>query len=145
MNDQEGEMKLCTQLNFGGNCREAFEFYAVHLGGKMTAMMARKDAPGIDPGAAGGGPEEAIIHARISIAGTELIGNDVPAEVFQPIRSSYLYLAVDSVEEAERVYAVLTEGGQVYMALAETFFAERFGMVRDRFGVGWTVIREKKM
>ena len=136
-------MKLCTQLNFGGNCREAFEFCAVHLGGKVTAMMARKDAPGIDPGAGGGGSKEAIIHARMSIAGTELIGNDVPAEVFQPIRSSYLYLAVDSVEEAKRVYAVLT--GQVYMALAETFFAERFGMVRDRFGVGWTVIREKKM
>jgi len=138
-------MQLCTQLNFGGNCREAFEFYAKHLAGKVTVMMARGDAPVPDPGAAGGGSKEAIIHARITIAGTQLIGNDVPPDIFQPVRSSYLYLSVDSVDEAERVYNVLQEGGHVHMALAETFFAERFAMLHDRFGVGWTVIREKRM
>ncbi len=138
-------MKLCTQLNFGGNCRQAFEFYEKYLGGKITAMMARGEMPQPDPGAAGGGSKNDIIHARLAIAGTELIGNDVPADVFQPVRSSYLYLSVDSAAEAERIYGLLTEGGQVYMALAETFFAERFAMVRDRFGVAWTLIREKKM
>lgn len=138
-------MKLQTQLNFGGNCREAFEFYAKSLDGKITVMMSRADAPFPDPGAAGGGDKNAIIHARITIAGTELIANDVPAENFQPIRSSYLYLSVDSAEEAERIYGLLSESGQTFMPLAETFFATRFAMLRDRFGVSWSLICEKKM
>ncbi|MGB9148591.1 MAG: VOC family protein, partial [Acidobacteriaceae bacterium] len=70
----------------------------------------------------------------------ELIGNDVPPEHFQPMRSAYLYLTVDTPEEADRIFAVLSEGGQVYMPLAETFFASRFAMLRDRFGVSWTLI-----
>jgi PhnB protein len=135
-------MRLYTQLNFGGNCREAFRFYEQHLGGKVTVMMSRSEAPGLDPGAPGGS-QDAIIHARVTIGQTELIGNDVPAETFQPIRSAYLYLAVDSAEEAERVFAVLKDQGQVYMPLAETFFASRFAMLRDRFGTSWTVICEK--
>jgi PhnB protein len=81
----------------------------------------------------------------MTLGETVLIGNDVPAEVFQPIRSSYLYLAVDSAEEAERVYGLLKDGGQVFMPLAETFFASRFAMLRDRFGVAWTVICERGM
>jgi PhnB protein len=134
--------RLYVQLNFGGNCQEAFEFYAEHLGGRITAMMRRKDAPAPDPG---GGSPDAIIHARMRLGETELIGNDVPAERFQPIRSSYLYFAVESAEEAERVFRLLSEGGQVYMSLEETFFATRFAMLRDRFGVAWTVISHKPM
>lgn len=138
-------MQLNTQLNFGGNCRQAFEFYANHLGGRITVMMARRDAPFPDPGATNEAAKDAIIHARMTLAGTELIGNDVPPEVFQPVRSSYLYLSVDSTQDAERIYDLLQDGGQVHMAMAETFFAERFAMLHDRFGVGWTVIREKRM
>jgi len=134
--------RLYVQLNFGGNCQEAFEFYAKHLGGSITAMMRRKDAPDPDPG---GGSPDAIIHARVQLGQTELIGNDVPAERFQPIRSSYLYFSVESAEEAERVYSLLSEGGQVYMPLAETFFAARFAMLRDRFGVAWTVISHQPL
>jgi PhnB protein len=137
-------MRLYTQLNFWGNCREAFEFYARNLGGTVTLMMSRGEAPAADPGAADG-DRNAIIHARMTLGETVLIGNDVPAEVFQPIRSSYLYLAVDSAEEAERVYGLLKDGGQVFMPLAETFFASRFAMLRDRFGVAWTVICERGM
>jgi len=136
-------MNLYTHLNFGGNCKEAFEFYEKNLGGKITMMMSRGDAPMPDPGAAGSGDKAAIIHARLQLAGTELIGNDVPPDQFQPIRSSYLYLALDSAAEAERVYAVLSQGGQVFMPLQEAFFAERFAMLRDRFGVGWPLIRER--
>lgn len=132
--------ELYVQLNFGGNCEEAFEFYAKHLGGTVTAMVRRKDAPAPDPG---GGSPDAIIRARIRLWGTELIGNDVPAERFQPIRSSYLYFSVESAAEAERFYGLLSEGGQVYMPLQEAFFANRFAMLRDRFGVAWTVIAPK--
>jgi len=134
-------MNLYTHLNFGGNCREAFEFYAQHLGGTISMMMTQADmpagnaAPGVDPGA--------VAHARMRIGNTELIGNDVPADRFQPMRSVYLYLAVDSPQEAERIYAVLAEQGEVYMPLAEAFYASRFGMLRDRFGVSWTLICER--
>jgi PhnB protein len=130
-------MKLYTQLNFGGNCAEAFRFYEEHLGGRITMMMAQNQAPGASAGAS-----NAIIHARMDIGDTVLIGNDVPPSVYQKMRSVYLYLSVDSVAEAERVHDLLREGGEVFMPLAETFFATRFSMLRDRFGVSWSIINE---
>src|SRR5690242_10744674 len=98
-------MRLYTHLNFGGNCEEAFRFYEKHLGGKITMIMRQSDLPPGSPRPGGAGT--AVIHVRMSVAGVELIGNDVPPEHFKPVRSSYLYLAVDSAEEADRIYAVL--------------------------------------
>lgn len=131
-------MKLYTQLNFGGNCEAAFRFYEKHLGGKITMMMRQKDAP-----AAPAGATDAIIHARMDIGDTVLIANDVPPDVFQKMRSVYMYLSLDSIAEAERVNALLGEGGEVFMPMAETFFATRFSMLRDRFGVSWSIIHER--
>ena len=121
-------MRLFMQLNFGGNCAEAFRYYEQHLGGKMLALMKQSELPGETPNSA---VENSVVHARIVIGQTTLIGNDVPPERFQRIRSAYLYLAVDSAEEAERVYDLLATGGEIYMPLQETFFASRFGQVRD--------------
>jgi PhnB protein len=131
-------MKLYTQLNFGGNCEEAFRFYEKHLGGKITMMMNQSEAPGAASGAG-----KAIIHARMNIGDTVLIANDVPTSVFKKMRSVYLYLSVDSAEEAERVHKLLAEGGEIYMPMEETFFATRFSMLRDRFGVSWSIINER--
>ena len=131
-------MKLYTQLNFGGNCEEAFRFYEQHLGGKITMMMTQSQAPGAPSGAG-----NAIIHARMNIGDTVLIGNDVPADVFQKMRSVYMYLSLDSAEEAERVHKLLAEGGEIFMPLKETFYASRFSMLRDRFGVSWSIIHER--
>jgi PhnB protein len=131
-------MNLYTQLNFGGNCEEAFRFYEKHLGGKITMMMNQSQAPGAPSGAG-----KAIIHARMTIGQTELIGNDVPPSVFKKMRSVYLYLSVDSAKEAERIHNLLAEGGEIYMPMEETFYATRFSMLRDRFGVSWTVIHER--
>ena len=133
-------MKLYTHLNFGGNCEEAFRFYEKHLGGKVTMMMTASQLP---PEVKAPGSENAIIHARMSIAGVELLGNDVPSQHFKPIRSSYLYLAVDTAEEAERIYRILEKDGQVSMPIAETFFASRFAQLRDRFGTLWSIIHER--
>jgi PhnB protein len=130
-------MKLYTQLNFGGNCAEAFRFYETHLGGRITMMMKQNQAPGAEAGAG-----EAIIHARMDIGDTVLIGNDVPGSVFKRMTSVYMYLSVDSAAEAERVHKILAEGGEIYMAMAPTFYASRFSMLRDRFGVSWTIIHE---
>ena len=131
-------MKLHTQLNFGGNCEEAFRFYAQHLGATITSMMRQREMPGAPEGAG-----DAIVHATMDIGQSVLIGNDVPQGRFERMRSAYLYLAVDSTEEAERIYALLSSGGEIYMRMEETFYATRFAMLRDRFGVSWTIIHER--
>ena len=131
-------MRLYAQLNFGGNCEEAFRFYEKHLGGKIIMMMRQNEAPNAPPDAG-----DVIIHAQMEIGETKLIGNDVPGTRFKRIRSVYLYLSVDSTKEAERVHKLLAEGGEIYMPMEETFYATRFSMLRDRFGVSWSIIHER--
>jgi PhnB protein len=140
-------MRLNTYLNYGGNCEEAFRFYEKHLGGKISMMMTHDQAPANGNGNGHVRPEwgKAILHARITIGDTELMANDVPPERFQPMRSVYLSLNLDSTPEAERVHSLLAEGGQIFMPLQETFFAHRFSMLRDKFGTSWMIIHERPM
>ena len=134
-------MKLNTYLNYGGNCAQAFRFYEEHLGGKITMMMTHGESP--EP--TNVPPEwlKAVLHARIILGETELFGADVPPERFQPMRSAYLSLSVTSIEEAERIHALLADGGQIFMPMQETFFAFRFSMLRDKFGTSWMIIHER--
>ena len=134
-------MKVNTFLNFGGNCEEAFRFYEQHLGGSITMMMRRGDAPA--PQGAWPGSEESIQYATMKLGETELMGSDVPPDRFQPMRSVYLTLTVDGAKEAERIWALLSEGGEIYMRMEETFFAIRFGQLRDRFGTSWMIMALK--
>lgn len=136
-------MKLLTYLNYGGNCAEAFRFYEKHLGGKITMMMTHGQQP--DPSKVSPEWKDAVLHARIDIGETSLLGADIPPETFQPMRSAYLSLLVSSSEEAERIYALLSDGGQIFMPIAETFFAFRFAMLRDRFGTSWMILHERPM
>jgi PhnB protein len=136
-------MKLNTYLNYGGNCKEAFQFYEKHLGGKITMMMKH----GEQPNAADVPPDwkNAILHARMTLGGTELLAADIPPDRFQPMRSAYLSLALDSIEEAERVYKLLSDGGEIFMPMEETFFAFRFAMLRDKFGTSWLLLNPRPM
>ena len=136
-------MRLHTYLNYGGNCAQAFRFYEQHLGGKITMMMTH----GQQPNANDVPPEakDAILYARMSIGETEVMGSDVPPDRFQPMRRVYLSLTVSSTEEAERIYALLSDGGQIFMPIQETFFAFRFGMLRDKFGTSWMILHERPM
>jgi len=135
-------MKVNTYLNFGGNCRDAFRFYEKELGGKINMLMTHGESP-----VPGLGPEmkDAVLHASITIGGATIMASDVPPNRFQPIRSVYLSLGVDSDAEAERIHALLSEGGEVYMPMQETFFASRFSQLRDRFGTSWMILHEKPM
>ena len=136
-------MKLSTYLNYGGNCAEAFYFYEKHLGGKIHMMTTHDQAP-----QAGNVPpdwKKAILHARITIGDTEIMASDVPPERFQPMRSVYLSLDLDSSTEAERVHNLLAEGGQIFMPMQETFFAHRFSMLRDKFGTSWMILHPRPM
>lgn len=136
-------MQLNVFLNYGGNCAQAFRFYEQHLGGKITAMMTHGEQPGENPV-----PDEwkdAILYAHIKLGGMELMASDVPPDRYQPMRSAYLSLGVDSSEEAERIYGLLSEGGEVFMSMQETFFAHRFAMLRDRFGASWMIVHSRPM
>ena len=79
-----------------------------------------------------------ILHAQIEMGGATLMGADIPAS--EPMRSAYVSLTLDSVADAERVYGILSDGGQIFMKMAETFFAARFAMLRDRFGTSWMLL-----
>ena len=134
-------MRLNTYLNFGGNCEAAFRFYEQHLGGTITMMMRRAESP--SPTDSWPGSERSIQYAMMTLGGTELMGADVPPDRFQPMRSVYLSLTVADAAEAERVWPLLSDGGQIYMPMAETFFATRFGQLRDRFGTSWMIMALK--
>jgi PhnB protein len=132
-------MKMYTYVNFAGRCAEAFRYYQQHLGAKIGMMMTHGEAP--DQTHVKPELKDAVLHARLSVAGTELMGADIPTA--EPMRSAYLSLLVDSDGEAERVFSALSDGGQVFMPMQETFFATRFGQVRDRFGINWMILHER--
>ena len=134
-------MKLNTYVNFAGKCAEAFRFYEKHLGGKIGMMMTHGQAP--DQSQVNAELKDAVLHARISIGDTELMGADIPNA--QPMRSAYLSLGVQSDAEAERIFSALSDGGEVFMPMQETFFATRFAQLRDQFGINWMIIHERPM
>ena len=130
-------MKLDVYLNYRGNCEQAFQFYERELGGVITGVVRHGDMPNPNISADWKGK---ILHARIEIGGTILMGADVPTA--EPMRSAYLALSVDSEAEAERVYKLLTDGGEIFMKLEKTPFANRFAMLRDRFGTSWLLLHQ---
>jgi PhnB protein len=132
-------MKLNTYVNFAGKCADAFRFYEQHLGGKVGMMMTHGQAP--DQSRVNPEWRDAVLHARISIGGTELMGADIPSA--EPMRSAYLSLGVESDAEAERMFSALSDGGEIFMPIQETFFASRFGQLRDRFGINWMIVHER--
>jgi PhnB protein len=129
-------MTLDIYLNYPGHCEEALRFYAQHLGGDVTGLTRHGDMP-----ARADIPPQWVLHARLTLGGTVVMAADVPGA--EPMRSAYLTLRLDSDAEAERVYALLADGGQVFMPMDETFFASRFAMLRDRFGTSWMLLRER--
>lgn len=134
-------MKMNTYVNFAGKCAEAFRFYEQHLGGKIGMMMTHGQAP--DQSNVKPEWKDAVLHARMSLGGTELMAADIPNA--QPMRSAYLSLSVDTDAEAERIFSALSDGGEAFMPMQETFFASRFGQLRDRFGINWMIVRERPM
>ena len=131
-------MKLDIYINYKGNCREAFRFYEQHLDGKITMMSTFRDMP--DTAKI---PEERkndILHARMEIGGAVLMGADIPTA--EPMRSAYLSLSVETAEKAEKIYALLSDGGEIFMKMEKTFFASRFAMLRDKFGTSWMILCE---
>lgn len=134
-------MQLNPYLLFNGQCEAAFRFYERCLGGKIVAMMPHAGTP-----AEGQVPpewREKIIHARLVVGDQVLMGSDAPPDHFEKPQGFSVSLGIDNPVEAERVFNALAENGTVRMPIQPTFWAERFGMLVDRFGIPWMINCEK--
>jgi PhnB protein len=134
---------LVTYLSFDGQCEAAFKSYEKILRGKIVMMMRYADAPA-DAGVAQA-PETAnrIMHARLEIGERRLMGGDAPSQFASKPQGFCVSVQVDDPAEAERIFRELAEGGVVQMPIGETFWAQRFGMLIDKFGTPWMVNCER--
>jgi PhnB protein len=135
-------MKANPYLFFDGSCAEALARYAALLGGKVMTMPYR----GMP--AEQGTPQDwldKVMHGQVDYPGGVIMGSDPPPAWFQPMQGSAVHLGVGTEAEAERVFAALAEGGSIGMPMEETFWAKRFGMCVDRWGVKWMVNCPKPM
>jgi PhnB protein len=125
-------------LFFGGRCEEALEFYRTAVGAEVLMLMRMKESPEPQPGLRPG-MEEKVMHASFRVGASTLMASDGRCEGEPNFEGFTLSIVVPDDAEAERVFAALGEGGKVEMPLMQTFWAPKFGMVEDRFGVGWMV------
>ena len=130
-------MELSTYLFFNGNCKEAFQFYEKALGAKIEFMMTYGEAP--DKEAAASHSADKIMHVRLKVGEHALMGSDSPPQHYRTPQGFSVSCSVASKADGERVFKALSEGGNVIMPLAKTFWAECFGMCVDRFGISWMV------
>jgi PhnB protein len=129
-------MRLDTYVNYRGTCEEAFRFYEQHLGGRIVNIIKHETAP--NPNIP---PEwkDKVLHAALDLGNSVLMGADIPNA--EPMRSAYVSLTIDREEDAERIYDQLGNGGEIFMKMEKTFFANRFAMLRDKFGTSWMLLQ----
>lgn len=134
-------MQVQPYLFFNGRCEEAMDFYVQSLGAEVTMKMRYADNPEPQPpGMLPEGFAHKIMHATLRLGETSLMMSDGNATTPARFQGFSLSLGVSDAAQAEQFFAALSQGGKVNMPLSSTFFASRFGMVEDRFGVGWMVI-----
>ncbi len=134
-------MQMNPYLNFDGQCEAAFKFYEKCLGGKIEVMIPFEGTPAADQAP----PDwrKKILHARLVAGNQVLMGSDAPPGRFQKPQGFSVSVSVDDPAEAERIFRVLAENGKLTMPIQETFWALRFGMLVDQFGIPWMVNCEK--
>jgi PhnB protein len=134
---KERIVQLNSYLTFNGDCKAAFEFYEKALGGKLEAMMTHAGTPA----EAHMPPEwrDKILHARLAVGNSVLMGSDAPPDHYQKPQGFSVNIGITDPQEADRVFQALAEGGKLSMPIQQTFWARRFGMLTDRFGVPWMV------
>jgi PhnB protein len=138
-------MPVTPYLFFDGRCEEALEFYKQALGAQVGFMMRFKDSPDpTPPGICPPGSENKIMHASFTVNGATMMASDGRAEGKPEFKGFSLSIDAKDEADADRKFAALSAGGQVHMPMGETFFAKRFGMCADKFGVGWMIIAGPK-
>ena len=131
-------MSLSFHIDYNGECEEAFNFYAAHLGGCIGTMLKVADSP---IPASATRPERHVVHANICIDGVELAGADVEAHNYKRPAGFYVLLGVDSEDKVDAYFSALQTNGQVILAPQRTFWSPRYAIVIDRFGVPWKINR----
>ena len=137
---------LTPYLSFDGNTREAFAFYEKALGAKIQTMMSYADmpAPPATDAGCGDGPRPSgsgIMHACLALPGGAMLfaGDTPPGMPYDGVKGVMLALQYETIDKAHSAFHALSQGGQVTMPLAPAFWTKTFGMLTDRFGVGWAV------
>lgn len=133
-------MQLNPYLMFNGQCETAFKFYEQCLGGKITTMMTHGESP--EPSMADQMPPEwrnKILHTSLTIGDIELMGSDCPPGYYEEPKGFSVSISLKDPVEAERIFNTLTESGAVKMPFQQTFWAYRFGMLVDQFGIPWMI------
>jgi PhnB protein len=134
-------MQVQPYLFFDGRCEEAVEFYRTKLGAEVETLMRFKDSPQPhQPGMIPPGAENKVMHTSLRIGDTTVMASDGRCQGQPSFQGFALSLTAANDVEADRWFGALSDGGQVQMPLGKTFFASRFGMVADRFGVSWMII-----
>ncbi len=136
-------MQVQPYLTFEGRADEAIEFYKTALDAKVTMVMRWKDSP--DKSMCSPGNEDKVMHSYMTIGETGVMISDGRNSGNPKFDGFSLSLDVKTDDEAKKLFASLSDGGAVVMPIGPTFFASSFGMVRDRFGVHWMVIKPKQM
>ena len=131
-------MSLSLHIDYNGECEEAFNLYATHLGGKIGTMLKIADSP---IPASATRPEKHIVHANICIDGVELAGADVEESKYTKPAGFYVLLGVDSEEKVDSYFGALQTKGEIILAPQRTFWSPRYAIVVDRFGVPWKINR----
>ena len=131
-------MHVQPYLNFDGRCDEALEFYKKAIGAKVGILMRFKDAP--DPSMITPGNENKVMHSQIQLGDSTVLMSDGRCAGQANFHGIALTITANSEAEADRIFAGLADGGQVQMPLGKTFFSPRFGMLSDKFGVGWMIL-----
>jgi PhnB protein len=134
-------MHVQPYLFFDGRCDEALDFYKKTLGAKVDMLMRFKEAP--DQSNVTPDSREKVMHCAFHVGDTQVLASDGHCAGKPTFQGFGLALTAKDDAEAERLFADLGNGGQVQMPMAETFFATRFGMVADKFGVGWMILKPK--
>jgi len=136
-------MQVTPYLFFDGRCEEALEFYKKAIGAEVQMMMRNKESPDPHPpGMLPPGTENKVMHATLRIGDTTVMASDGHAKGQPKFEGFSLSLNAKNEAEAERLFAALSDGGQVRLPLTKTFFSPRFGMLADKFGMGWMIIVE---
>jgi PhnB protein len=136
-------MKINAYLHFDGRCEAAFKFYEQCLGGKIVFKMTFGESP--MAGQSPPGWRDKIMHARLLVKDQVLMGSDAPPGRYESPKGFSVSLNLTDAVEAERIFNALLEKGTVVMPLQETFWAERFGMLSDQFGIPWMINCEKEV
>ena len=135
-------MQVQSYLFFNGRCEEAIEFYKKTLGAKVEMMMRFKEAP--DDHKCSPGTEDKIMHSCLRIGDTAVMASDGMAQGKPEFKGFSLTINAKDEADAERLFGALSQGGQVHQPLIKTFFSPKFGMLADKFGVGWMVLVEQQ-